>query len=299
MDCIILFFIGMVCILSKGCLSANVVATGDSKVALNGTASFSCTLPEADGVLQVTWQKMYADKSIESVATYSKRFGAKVLSPYQDRINFTKSDLNTSSITIQNVRFEDAAIYICSFNAYPEGSTRGQLSLSVYGISEVTAVTHHVPSVGTSSQKVVVICAATGLPAPQVKWSSTAGAVLTGQERVQRVNGIYTVTSNLTVDTSELADKYVDCVVSNSDLKEPISQRVSLEQMARTTPEPTEPSSKDSSFSIMAVSIGVVILVTVAICLLLWIKKKHRGGIWKQKLNPEEDMIIHENICNA
>ncbi|MBN3301578.1 OX2G protein, partial [Amia calva] len=180
---------------------------------------------------------MYADKSIESVATYSKRFGAKVLSPYQDRINFTKSDLNTSSITIQNVRFEDAAIYICSFNAYPEGSTRGQLSLSVYGISEVTAVTHHVPSVGTSSQKVVVICAATGLPAPQVKWSSTAGAVLTGQERVQRVNGIYTVTSNLTVDTSELADKYVDCVVSNSDLKEPISQRVSLEQMARTTPE--------------------------------------------------------------
>lgn len=85
------------------------------------------------GVLQVTWQRLFKDESIENLATYSKRFGQQVNEPYQGKVTFTEASLHSTSISLRNVTWEDESCYICSFNAYPEGSKRKQTCLKVQG----------------------------------------------------------------------------------------------------------------------------------------------------------------------
>lgn len=85
------------------------------------------------GVLQVTWQRLFKDESIENLATYSKRFGQQVNEPYREKLTFTEASLNSSSITVRNVTWEDESCYICSFNVYPDGSQRRQTCLTVQG----------------------------------------------------------------------------------------------------------------------------------------------------------------------
>lgn len=85
------------------------------------------------GVLQVTWQRLFKDDSIENLATYSKRFGQQVNEPYQGKVMFTEASLHSTSISLRNVTWEDESCYICSFNAYPEGSKRKQTCLKVQG----------------------------------------------------------------------------------------------------------------------------------------------------------------------
>lgn len=94
--------------------------------------SLVCLYHSAD-VLQVTWQRLYEDNSIENLATYSKRFGEQVNDPYQERIIFTEASLHSTSITVRNLTWADESCYVCSFNAYPEGSKRHQTCLKVQG----------------------------------------------------------------------------------------------------------------------------------------------------------------------
>ncbi|KAJ8351512.1 hypothetical protein SKAU_G00229880 [Synaphobranchus kaupii] len=152
MDARYLIFV-LNCLLTPG-LSAKVTAKGTSTAAFGQEASFSCSLSEPDGASQVTWQRLLKDNTVENLATFSKRFGAKVMDPHVSRIHFTEASLNSTSITIKNVTPADDACYICSFNVYPSGSIRKQTCLMVQGIFEARA---WIPSGETSSEKDVVV----------------------------------------------------------------------------------------------------------------------------------------------
>lgn len=85
------------------------------------------------GVLQVTWQRLAKDEHVENLATYSKRFGQQVNEPYQGKMVFTEASLSSTVIKVKNVTWADESCYICSFNAYPDGSKRRQSCLKVKG----------------------------------------------------------------------------------------------------------------------------------------------------------------------
>lgn len=85
------------------------------------------------GVLQVTWQRLLKDDSVETLATYSKKFGRQVNEPYLGKVVFTEASLSSSTITVKNVTWVDDSCYICSFNVYPDGSQRKQTCLTVQG----------------------------------------------------------------------------------------------------------------------------------------------------------------------
>ncbi|XP_042174076.1 OX-2 membrane glycoprotein-like isoform X2 [Oncorhynchus tshawytscha] len=155
-------FLVLLCLLSEA-VSVNVVSRGDTRVDFNADASYTCTHADPTGVLQVTWQRLFKDDSVENLATYSKRFGAQIIDPHRGKVVFTEASLNSTSITVKNVTWADEACYICSFNVYPSGSRRKQTCLTVQGVSEVRATMHKVPSTEPKADmEVVVSCSATG-----------------------------------------------------------------------------------------------------------------------------------------
>uniref|UniRef100_A0A3Q1GIL7 Ig-like domain-containing protein n=1 Tax=Acanthochromis polyacanthus TaxID=80966 RepID=A0A3Q1GIL7_9TELE len=150
-----------------------------------------CEAPECSQVhrvLQVTWQRLYADESIENLATYSKRFGEQVNDPYRRKVIFTEASLSSTSITLKNVTWEDESCYICSFNVYPDGSKRRQICLKVQGIST------------EDGRTVVFSCSATGKPAPTIRWDYSSGASSIHQPHTDVVsNSDQTFTSSSSV----------------------------------------------------------------------------------------------------
>ncbi|XP_042174115.1 OX-2 membrane glycoprotein-like isoform X2 [Oncorhynchus tshawytscha] len=152
----------ILCVLSEA-VSVNVVSRGDTSVDFNADASYTCTHADPTGVLQVTWQRLFKDDSVENLATYSKRFGAQIIDPHRGKVVFTEASLNSTSITVKNVTWSDDACYICSFNVYPSGSISKQTCLTVQGVSEVRATMQKVPSTEPKADmEVVVSCSATG-----------------------------------------------------------------------------------------------------------------------------------------
>nr|XP_020515178.2 OX-2 membrane glycoprotein-like [Labrus bergylta] len=115
---------------------SQITSHGNKTADYGKDAYYSCKIENPAGVLQVTWQRLFRDDSIENLATFSKRFGEQVNQPYVGKIVFTEASLSSTSITVKNVTWEDEACYICSFNVYPEGSQRKQICPTVEGISE-------------------------------------------------------------------------------------------------------------------------------------------------------------------
>lgn len=91
--------------------------------------------PPPSGVRQVTWQRSFKDESIENLATFSSRFGQEVNAAYQGKVEFTRAALNSTSIRLRSVSWEDESCYICLFNMYPDGSKRKHTCLTVTGES--------------------------------------------------------------------------------------------------------------------------------------------------------------------
>uniref|UniRef100_A0A8K9XSA9 Ig-like domain-containing protein n=1 Tax=Oncorhynchus mykiss TaxID=8022 RepID=A0A8K9XSA9_ONCMY len=118
---------------AAGCDRAWARTQRDTRVDFNADASYTCTHADPTGVLQVTWQRLFKDDSVENLATYSKRFGAQIIDPQRGKVVFTEASLNSTSITVKNVTWADDACYICSFNVYPSGSIRKQICLTVQG----------------------------------------------------------------------------------------------------------------------------------------------------------------------
>lgn len=199
---------------------SQITGHGNTTAAYGGDVQYSCALADPTGVLQVTWQRLFKEESIENLATYSKRFGQQVNEPYREKVIFTEASLSSTSITLRNVTWEDESCYICSFNVYPGGSKRKQTCLTVQGISEVeTGV--QAPTGGIENEnivKVVFSCSATGKPAPTIHWSHSAGAIPLDQPQTTTITNSdhkYTSSSNITLEVPQGWNGSVVCKLNN------------------------------------------------------------------------------------
>ncbi|KAG7463384.1 hypothetical protein MATL_G00176000 [Megalops atlanticus] len=257
------------CVVARA-LSVKVTSEGTSNVDFNQDASFSCTLSESEGVSQVTWQRL-VNKSVENLATFSKRFGAKVLYPQVGKIKFTEASLNSTSIKILNVTLADEACYVCSFNVYPSGSVRKQTCLTVKGISDAKAEMKTVASEDSSQEEnVMVSCSGTGKTAPEISWSASKSLGNFIEQRrdtiVSNEEGTVTVTSELTLPLSMF--QYVDCHLSSPETTERIIKRISFPETQRVAEGEILPS---------GVIIVMTVLATVAIACTVYKLKRKKG----------------------
>uniref|UniRef100_A0A8C6UC06 Ig-like domain-containing protein n=1 Tax=Neogobius melanostomus TaxID=47308 RepID=A0A8C6UC06_9GOBI len=172
------------------------------------TVSLGVSLYDSAGVLQVTWQRLYEDNSIENLATYNKRFGEQVNNPYVGKIVFTEASLRSTSITVKNLTWTDESCYVCSFNAYPQGSKRHQ--------TFKTQVYAPIDDPKEENMKVTFSCTATGKPAPKIQWEYHHASVVEQSETPVLTNDDHTLTSsrNITLQASLDWDGHVDCVIN-------------------------------------------------------------------------------------
>ncbi|KAF7214708.1 OX-2 membrane glycoprotein [Nothobranchius furzeri] len=203
-------------LLASKASSSQISGHGSSTVEFGGNASFTCTVAPTAGVLQVTWQRP-SGEAIENLATFSKQFGEQVNEPYRGKLSFTEKSLNSSSITLRNVTWEDEGCYVCAFNVFPEGSKRKQFCLTVQGISKVS--TSHIPTnrPNTEFRQEVFSCSATGKPAPSISWDVSPGAETPTEPQTSTVsNGDGTVTSSSSITLGIAADwtGTVDCLLN-------------------------------------------------------------------------------------
>ncbi|KAM6892982.1 nectin-3-like [Lycodopsis pacificus] len=197
--------------------TSQITGYGNKTADYGGDAHYSCSVADATGVLQVTWQKLSNEEVIENLATYSKRFGQQVNDPYRGKVIFTEASLSSTSITLRNVTWGDESCYICSFNVYPDGSKRKQTCLTVQGISKVRTAVQ--PNSGREDEDVEVVfsCSATGKPAPTIHWNFSPGATRSDQPLTStETNADHTFTSsrNVTLQVPAGWTGHVDCLLN-------------------------------------------------------------------------------------
>uniref|UniRef100_A0A8C6UHP4 Ig-like domain-containing protein n=1 Tax=Neogobius melanostomus TaxID=47308 RepID=A0A8C6UHP4_9GOBI len=166
------------------------------------TVSLGVSLYDSADVLQVTWQP-----------TYNQRFGEQVNNPYVGKIVFTEASLRSTSITVKNLTWTDESCYVCSFNAYPQGSKRHQTCLKVRVKTQVYAP---IDDPKEENMKVIFSCTATGKPAPKIQWEYHHASVVEQSETPVLTNDDHTLTSsrNITLQASLDWDGHVDCVIN-------------------------------------------------------------------------------------
>ncbi|KAG7501548.1 OX-2 membrane glycoprotein-like [Solea senegalensis] len=190
---------------------------GNAVVEYGKEGHYKCTVDNQTGVLQVTWQRLMKDEPIENLATYSQHFGQRVNRPYQGKVVFTQASLNSTSITLKNVSWQDEGCYICSFNVYPDGSKRKQTCLSVQGISSVDTQFHHRSGRDGEDVGVSFSCSATGKPAPTIEWDISPGATYSEQRQTVAVansDHTFTISDNITLRLPVDWDGHVDCLLN-------------------------------------------------------------------------------------
>ncbi|XP_072513740.1 OX-2 membrane glycoprotein-like isoform X2 [Salminus brasiliensis] len=254
--------------------SAGIVTESNVNARFGESASVSCSLPNAAGVKQVTWQRLGQDESVHTMATFSDNFRKQVADQYAGKVELTLAMLNATTITIRNVTFADEGCYICTFNVYPSGTEREKACLSVHGLSEMTT------SKADSTEKKVVSCIATGKPAPEVHWKC-AGKNISGYSTTTMSNnneGTVTTTSNLTLGPtlSQCDGKPVECVAQSGNMEK--RQHIYITDKISNTTE-SVPSRR-----YLASGLAVIIAISSAICIAIVLLRK-RKECGKENIN--------------
>ncbi|XP_035533765.1 OX-2 membrane glycoprotein-like [Morone saxatilis] len=199
--------------------ASQITGYGNGTADYGGEARYKCILADPTGVLQVTWQRLFKDDSIENLATYSKRFGLQVNEPYVGKVILAEASLTSTSILVKNVTWEDESCYICSFNVYPDGSKRKKTCLTVQGISKVNTGVQLVSSENEERdmEEVVFSCSATGKPAPTIQWAISPHLTSLDQLQSTVANGDHTFTSsrNITLKVPLDWKGHVDCMLNS------------------------------------------------------------------------------------
>ncbi|XP_021169236.2 OX-2 membrane glycoprotein [Fundulus heteroclitus] len=247
--------------------ASDISSHGTTTVMYGEEARFTCTLADPTGVLQVTWQRGLKPELLENLATYSKRFGEQINSPFAKKVSFNESSLSSSSIVLKNVTWEDENCYVCSFNAYPEGSKRKQICLKVEGIVSTLVSTSN--STTKSGQK-VLSCSATGKPAPTVDWDIPPNItrVLQPTAEVSHSNGTFTSSSSITVDKDWTGR--VECVLNKGKNGE---RREELILPAQPEPGPVEGKRSQMALIISALSILICVIAVATVVIHKRLKK--------------------------
>ncbi|XP_076838783.1 OX-2 membrane glycoprotein-like isoform X2 [Brachyhypopomus gauderio] len=246
---------------AKTC-STGIVTKGDVSVLYGTDAVLSCSIPDATGVKQVTWRR-YRDQSVESLATFSERFKNEVAHSYAGKIDASLPSLNSTTMVIKKVTFEDEACYMCSFDVYPSGTKRWKQCLDVEGLSETTVSK---ASHGPEETDVIVSCSATGKPAPVISWWLEGKQLSQNSSTVLNPDGTSTTTSNQTLSLSQFHGKHVECVAESGSMKN--KESIYL-------PGSTETTVTDRSRYYICSALVVVVFVVACIGLALQRRKKN------------------------
>ncbi|XP_073318607.1 OX-2 membrane glycoprotein-like [Pagrus major] len=262
---------------------------GNVTAVYGGDAHYGCTLANPTGVLQVTWQRLFKDESIENLATYSKRFGQQVNEPYQGKVIFTEASLRSTSITLKNVTWEDESCYICSFNAYPDGSKRRQTCLTVQGISEVKVQAPSSEHEEEDMKEVVFSCSATGKPAPTIQLVPSAGASSVDQKQTTVTNSDHTFTSsrNITVKVPKAWSGHVDCLL-NVGMTGERTEKIPFSLGAGPPNPEVDKGLSPSAVALIVCATLFVPLIAVAAAL----KQKNRSKSKNQEAVAQEEGVL-------
>uniref|UniRef100_A0A671XCN5 Ig-like domain-containing protein n=1 Tax=Sparus aurata TaxID=8175 RepID=A0A671XCN5_SPAAU len=191
-------------------LTALIQTEQDVIAAVGDEVRLSCQLLQSKDVVQVTWQKVLPE-GVKNVATYTRRFGKRVMSGFQGKVEVESAGLQNSSIIMRNVTDQDEGCYRCLFNTFPEGAFTGIICLRVYELHEPVL---HVRESG--SEETVVSCSATGRPAPTVTLTVLRDNVHfpgNSSVSVNNTNGTVTVTSTAVLTRLHHMDTEVRCAV--------------------------------------------------------------------------------------
>ncbi|XP_052440595.1 OX-2 membrane glycoprotein-like [Carassius gibelio] len=257
-------------IINRAYLS-EIIARGDAAVKFGQDASFSCKLPDASAVKQVTWQRVRDQEPVQTLATYSALFNDYVDDQYVGKVIFTTASVNSSSIEIKNTTFDDEACYICSFKVYPFQPKRQTLCLAVKGISEITA---SVNTALSSDPDVVVSCSATGKPTPTIHWKSAEKELDNFSSNFTTLNkdSSTTITSNLTLPLSQFHGLYVECVAKSDSMEKSIQIKLPKDhKKVNATPR-----SYTITVSVLII-MAVVVIIIIIICSLTRLKRDTFG----------------------
>ncbi|XP_024114509.1 OX-2 membrane glycoprotein isoform X2 [Oryzias melastigma] len=238
--------------------ASKVSGSGSTEVQFGGEAHFECTVDPAKGVRQVTWQRSFKDESIENLATFSSRFGQEVNAAYQGKVEFTRAALNSTSIRLRSVSWEDESCYICLFNMYPDGSKRKHTCLTVTGVSSVNTSTALLQK--EEEELHAFSCSATGKPAPSIHWELPPDAAVDNQTETttsRNSDGTFTSSRSVTLRAPPVWSGMVDCV---------LNQGTSGERRRRIRSGNLEEITKESSGS---VSRSHLVVIATASCLAL------------------------------
>ncbi|XP_078512888.1 nectin-3-like [Lissotriton helveticus] len=229
-----------------------LTATEGSRVTLQ------CQLKHAHDVLQVTWQKDPGDFS-GTMATYSKAYGRKLMGHYKSRVvDFSRTELNSTAITLHSVSLGDEGCYKCIFNVFPTGAIIGRTCLHVYAISEPRLEASFLSKPESLEKEIILSCSATGKPAPEITWNLTQS--LRGKPQhyfIDNPNRTITVISNFTYVSSRFSpENLVTCVLRHPALNVEI-----------TLPVETEMQNIASSSPLVLVVSPIIIMLAVSV---LW-----------------------------
>ncbi|XP_023822152.1 OX-2 membrane glycoprotein-like [Oryzias latipes] len=181
-----LFFLFFV--VSKG--ETSVVQTQQTvTAAAGGEAHLSCRLTQPKDVFQVTWQKIVSG-SEENIGSYSELYGERVVPRFKEKV-LINPGMQNSSIIVRNVSEEDGGCFLCLFSTYSQGTLKGRTCLQVYELHP--PVLH----VRASDSESVVICSATGRPAPTL-------TLTVGQQHLNSSHN-HTVNHNNTITVTAAA----------------------------------------------------------------------------------------------
>ncbi|XP_023185020.1 OX-2 membrane glycoprotein-like isoform X2 [Xiphophorus maculatus] len=244
--------------------------------AVGDQASLSCRLTEDKDVLQITWQKVHPVGE-KNLATYTKKFGSRVSSGLEEKMDFQYESLQSCSMVIRKVTEQDEGCYRCLFNTYPKGALIGWTCLKLCEL--------HGPFIDVSRSNSppgsVVTCSATGRPVPMVTLTvlhQNLSFSHYNTSRVSNTNG--TITFTTTALLSALNTTQVGCSVS--------VQTAALRELLVIVPGLTETSGDGldvepgSSSIIVGLSVVATLLFVVCVSALIslllrkWAEKREK-----------------------
>ncbi|XP_075707355.1 OX-2 membrane glycoprotein-like [Rhinoderma darwinii] len=202
----------------EGTIKVKNIATERARIDSNVTLLCQLMTPDPN-VVQITWQKESGNFT-GTVTTSSKVYGQKRLGYYSNRTKHFTNSSNVSAITISHVTLEDEGCFKCIFNLFPLGASSGTICLEVYEANilepklQVREIAHH----DILDMLYVVICSATGKPAPNITWLLPENLDSAPETyTIINLNETETVISNFTLHISSIWDMKVSiiCVVNH------------------------------------------------------------------------------------